>query len=343
LVLALAVFIAPLLVMACDRGQAHAPASKPLVPVRVAAVEYRSIAPPILATGLLSPKDEADLSFKIAGVIERILVEEGDAVRGGQPLASLDPREIDAHLSQAGSGLEKAERDLERARRLFADSVATLEQVQDAETGLAVARAGFQAVEFDQGHAVITAPSDGVILRRSAEPGEMVAPGRPVIAFGGTTRGSIVRVGLADRDAVRAHRGDPAMVVFRVDPEHPVRGTVSEVAAATDPATGTFRVEVAVPGASRFASGLVAEVEIRPANAETMALIPVDALLEVDGRRGSIYALDDTRTHVERRDIEIAFLDGDLVAVRSGLAGVEHVVRDGAARLDHGDSVVVMP
>lgn len=335
--------VAPVLAAGCGRGQAHVATAKATPHVRVADVTLRSIARPIHATGLLAPKDEIALSFKIGGVIQSIQVEDGDAVRSGAVLASLDPREINAHVEQARSGLEKAERDLDRARRLYADSVATLEQVQDAETALDVARAGFEAVEFDLRHATIVAPSDGVILRRTAEPGELVSPGRPILAFGGTERGSTVKIGLADRDVIRIRRGDAATVRFQVDPERSIAGTVEEIAAAADPATGTFRVEVAIAEAGHLASGLVADVTILPAAEETLALIPVDALLEADGSQGSVYAVDASGARAERRNIEIAFLDGDRLAVRAGLEGVRQVIRDGGVRIDDGDSVAVMP
>lgn len=339
----LLLLLAPLATMACGRGQANVPPADEPFPVRIAAVETESVSPPIHATGILGPKEEVHLSFKIGGVIERIAVDEGDRVRAGEPLAALDLREIDAHVAQAQSGLEKAERDLSRARRLYADSVVTLEQVQDAQTGFAVAQAAFDALLFDRRHAVILAPSDGIVLRRFSEVGEMVAPGGEILIVGSSARGSVVRAGLADRDAIRVRRGDTAIVTFDLQPPRSVRGAVCEIAAAADPATGTFRVEVTVPGVDLLASGLVANVEIRPDADRPLALIPVDALLEADGKRATVFALSGSTSRARRREIAIAFLSGDQVAVTSGLEGVDHVVTDGAPRLDDGDSVKVMP
>src|SRR5262245_50620066 len=98
------------------------------VAVRVAPIVFERVSPPITATGTLGPKEEVPLSFKIGGVVAQILVDEGQAVRKGQTLASLELAEIDASVTRARSAAEKAERDLARARRLYADSVATLEQ-----------------------------------------------------------------------------------------------------------------------------------------------------------------------------------------------------------------------
>lgn len=326
----------------CGRSDAGAPAADAPVRVRAVGIVHETLSPPIRGTGLLSPKDEITLSFKIGGVVARVAVDEGQSVRKGDTLAALELREIDAGVARARAAAEKAERDLARAQRLFADSVATREQVQDAETAADVARAARDAAEFDRRYSVITAPSDGVILRRWAEPGELVATGDPILQLGSRTRGSVVRVGLADRDVARLSPGDSALVRFDAASSRTVSGTVSEIAAAADPGTGTFRVEIAVPESGRLAAGLVAAVEIRPAAHEPLPMIPVDAMLEADGDSATVFVLDDAARRAERRSVRIAFLDGDRVAVAAGLDGARSVITDGASRLDDGDAVEVL-
>src|SRR5262249_56130022 len=93
--------------------------------VRGAGVIDTVIGRPIIATGTLVPKDQAALSFKVGGVIAQIAVDPGDEVKAGQVLATLDLREVDAGLAKAKSHAEQAERDLSRAKRLYADSVVT--------------------------------------------------------------------------------------------------------------------------------------------------------------------------------------------------------------------------
>jgi membrane fusion protein, multidrug efflux system len=326
----------------CSRGRASAPPDREPVAVRLAPVTVERIARPVTATGTLGPKEAVTLSFKIGGVIGRILVDEGQAVRAGDTLAALDLSEIDAGVTRARSAAEKAERDLVRARRLYADSVATLEQTQNAETGYDVARAELETATFNRRYAVIVAPAAGVILGRSAEPGELVGPGAPILTLGSRSRGVVVRAALADRDVVRLRRGDTAEVRFDALPDRPFAGTVTEIAAAADPLTGTYRVEVALPPAG-LASGLVGHVEFRPGATQPLALVPVEAVLEGDGSHATVFALSADGRRAERRAVTIAFLAGDRVAVLSGLEGVHAVVTDGAAYLDDGAVVRVQP
>jgi RND family efflux transporter MFP subunit len=339
----LVLLVLPLALDACARGNADTPPTRDPVAVRVAPVSVEQVALPVRATGTLGAKEEVTLSFKLGGVIASVPVDEGRTVRAGEVLAALDLGEIDPGVTRARSAADKAERDLARARRLYADSVATREQVEDAETGRDVAQAELQGVAFNRRHAVIVAPADGVILRRHAEPGELVQAGTPILTLGSRARGQVVRAGLADRDVVRIRKGDPATVRFDALPGREFRGTVSEIAAAADPATGTFQVEVSLPEGAGLASGLVGVIEIQPAASGAVTVVPIEALLEADGSSGTVFVLAPDGRHAEKRAVRLAFLDGNRVAIAAGLEGVAKVVTDGAAYLDPGDRVEVRP
>src|SRR5437870_7881792 len=299
-----------LALVACGRGRAASPPVTDAIAVRVAPVSVDRVAPPVTATGTLGPKEEVTLSFKVGGVVSRILVDEGRSVRAGDTLAVLDLSEIDAAVVRARSAAEKAERDLTRARRLYADSVATLEQAQNAQTGRDVAHAELETALFNRRYAVIVAPASGLILRRSAEPGELVQAGTPILTLGSHARGVVVRAGLADREVVRIGRGDRAVVRFDALPDRKFDGAVTEIAGAADPLTGTYRVEVTVPAASGLESGLIGRVEIRPAAARPLMLVPIESLPEADRATATVYAPAPDRRPAERRAVRIAFLAG---------------------------------
>jgi RND family efflux transporter MFP subunit len=338
--------LAGLAVAGCAGGSAQtgrAVAADEPVAVRVEPVTDTVLARPVVAAGTVAPKDEIAASFKVGGVIARIAVDEGDAVRAGQTLALLDLGEIDAALTRARSAATKAERDLARARRLYADSVVTLAQLQDAETADEVARADLTAAAFNRRYAIITAPSSGVVLRRAAEPGETVAPGTTILVLGSQARGTVVRAGLADRDAVAVRKGDPAVARFEALPGEAFEGRVTLIAAAAEAGTGTYTVEVSLPGGRALAAGLVGQVEIRPGRGAPATLIPIEAVLEAEGDDATVYALSRDGARAERRRVRIGFIHDDRVAVSHGLAGAASVVTDGAAYLDDGAAVRVAP
>jgi multidrug efflux system membrane fusion protein len=338
--------LAGLTLAACrgdDAPEVASNGSARVVTVRTAPVTDTMLARPIGSDGTVAPKDEIGLSFKVTGVIARIAVDPGDAVRAGQVLAALDLKEIDASLMKARSAAQKAERDLARARRLYADSVVTLAQWEDSQTAAEQARADWDAAAFNRRHAVIVAPAAGTVLRRSAEPGENVSAGTTVLILGSRSRGNVVRVGLADRDVVSLRKGDPAAARFDAIPGESFSGRVSQVAAAADPGTGTYQVEIALDDEGRLAAGLVGRVEVRPSRGARTTLVPVEAILEADGNEATVYTLSPDGARAERRRVTVAFIDGGQVAVTRGLEGRAAVVTDGAAYLDDGSSVRVTP
>ncbi len=316
------------------------------IPVKTAPVTHRKVVVPVQTSGMLAAQAEMRLSFKIGGIVSRLAVEEGAKVRPGQLLASLDPAEIRAQVTQARRALEKAERDLQRVKNLYADQVATLEQLQNVTTARDVAAAQLEIAEFNLRHSKIYAPSSGRILKRFVERNELVSAGTPIFSFGATGHGWVVRVGVSERELVRLQWGDSARVRFDAYPGQDFRARVCEMAEALDPRSGTFEVELALdPSGWRLASGFVAAVEIYPATPDTFAVIPIEAVVEADGFAGVIFTPEvaETGGAIARRvPVSIAHISGEFVAVRRGLENVQTVITDGAAYLVDGTPVAVI-
>jgi RND family efflux transporter MFP subunit len=317
------------------------------VPVRAAPVESVAVSDSVRSVGVLAPRDEIRLSFKVGGVIDDIAVEAGDRVDGGQVLAVIKRAEVDASLLQANEALEKARRDLERARKLRADEVATEEQVQDLATAYNVARANLEAARFNARFARIEAPAEGVILQRLAEEDELVQAGQPVLVLGATGTGWVVRTSLADRDAVRVNVGDTATIVFDAFPGREFAGKVTRIASSADPQTGTFEVEVDVPQeGARFARGLVARVSLAirgDADEAPRTVVPISALVEANGPSATVFVIDDRERVARRKQVAVGPIVGDRVIVTAGLSQGEQVITDGAAWLADGDAVRLVP
>ncbi len=304
------------------------------IPVRTARVDFEGVSVPVHTSGKLTSATEARLSFKVGGIIGSIPVDEGEAVTRGQLLASLKADEIDAQVTQARSGFEKAERDLKRARRLYADSVVTLEQLQDVETWFSVAKSQLKIAEFNQTYSSIYAPTDGKILRRFVEINEMVGPGAPVLFFGSGGSRWIVRVGISDRAVIRLALGDSASVTFDAYRDREFPAQVAEIGEAADPMSGAYEVELTLEDAGmKLVSGFVARVDIFPASCEPMHIVPIEALMEADGERGYIYVPDQAGAVAIKKAVVLGCLIGERVAIQSGLEGEDLVVTDGAAYL----------
>ena len=326
----------------CTRGTPQT--TKTPTYVKLAAAYTGPAVPPLTATGIVMAKDEMRLSFKVGGVIEQLTVNPGERVKQGQVLAQIEPGEIDAQVEQLRQLADKAARDLARGEALHADQVISLEQLQNLRTQSEVARAQLRAAQFNRGYAAIVAPRDAVVLRRLAEPRELVPAGQPVLVLGAADRGYIVRSGLSDRAVVSLKRGDAVDVRLDAFPDASLTARVTEIAGAADDRSGLFQVEAQIEKGTgdtgpALVTGMVARLAFHPGARDdaTLVYVPIGAILDADGGTASV--LVDASGVAKRRAVTVAFITPEGVALRSGIAAGEQVVAAGAPYLDDGDAI----
>jgi multidrug efflux system membrane fusion protein len=295
-------------------------------------------------SGTMASTAEARLSFKIGGIVSKIYVREGDAVSRGQLLATLDLTEINAQVQQASQGADKASRDVKRVQNLYNDTVATLEQLQNATTQQQVAQEGLRIARFNQQYSQIRATENGTILRKLMNEGEMASSGAPVFFFSGTSGNDwVIRFGVADKDWAVLKNGDKAAVQLDAYPGKNFTGIITEIAQGADPQSGTYEVEVKVlPEGHRFAAGLFATVQLKPAAAQQVTMVPIEAIAEADDKTGYIYTLNADKQTVTKHKVNIAFLEKDKAAIISGLENITEVITDGVGYLTDKSLVKVV-
>ena len=309
-------------------------ADAPLVAVVAAAPASSPNA--VRASGLVGYKREPVLSFNTPGVIVSIDVDSGDVVRRGQRLASLRRVSAGANADEAALARANAQRDLERTQQLFERGFVSQARLDDARL----------AAERARDSSTLVAPANGVILRRDAEPAQSVAAGTPVLLFGETASGLVVRAPIASSDATRIRIGDAATITL-AGTSAPFAGRVSRVAAKGDDATGAFDVEVEVAAPGPLRSGMVAEVTITTASAAaaqgaSAMLVPTLALLDARADQGVVFVVD-AQNIAHRRSVQTGGVSERGVVILAGLSQGDRVVASGTAYVRDGELVRVSP
>jgi len=331
----LAALIAFCLVRCSDNHAAVIPPADQPIPVKLQPVNTANEGKTLQYSGLIASNSEARLSFKIGGIISRIYVKEGDRVAAGQLLATLDLTEINAQVQQASQNLEKAQRDETRANNLYRDTVASLEQVQNAHTQTTVSTEALRIARFNQQYAQIRAAAGGTILQKLMNEGEYASAGTAVLVFNGVAQNDwVVRFGVADKDWAVLRKGDRASIAIDAYPEERFAGTITKLAEGADANGGTYAVEVTIAATGRkLAPGLFCTLQLQPPGKRSLAFIPASALAEGDGNKGFVYTLNADKRTVRRVPVRIAYLQGDRIAISSGLDTVQQVIADGVGYL----------
>lgn len=309
--------------------------------VETAAVRQVRKSWPIRSAAIIEADKNLKLSFKVGGIINQISVENGDRVKKGHILAKLNTIEIDAKVKQASLALDKAKRDFERVNNLYRDSVATKEQWQNTQTALDVARADLEMAQFNQQHATIKAPRDGIVLKKLAEAGEMIGAGYPVLVLGTHERQYRVVAQVTDREWVQIQTGDSAVVRMDAHPGKSFPAYVELINPLSEKYTGTYKTELRftriVP---RVTTGMIARVEIFPKQKQTYLKIPMDALVEASGNQGYVFVLKDNQA--ARQTIKIARTGKQTIYVSEGLKPKDRVITTGKSYVSSGQKVEII-
>jgi membrane fusion protein, multidrug efflux system len=313
------------------------------VAITLVRVEDVKVTMPVMASGLVGTKSEARLAFKIGGIVQHIFVKEGQSVSKGQLLATLDLTEIEAQVSQAKNNVDKLKRDMERVQRLYKDSAATLEMVQNIKTAYDVAVESRKIAEFNREYATIKATSAGKILKKFLNEGELAAPGAPVFMLNSAGQNEwIVKLAVPDVDWARLQMGDKAQVNFDALSNSTLAGEVSLIGEGADPFTGLYPVEVSISKTNtRLASGLFASIEITPNKNSILKKIPIEAVVEGSGKNAFVYMLQDDKKHVRKILVNVAHIKDKSAFVSGGLDGVSEIVLSGSGFLTEGSEVKV--
>lgn len=354
LLLAALLLLAPL--AACNETHGTpSPAPEP-VRARVVAAERVDLPETIALRGTVEAAGSAVVSTRVMGVVTRVHTAPGERVARGDLLIEIDPQTSQGQLAQARGALVQAEaaRALaEKNYRRFAalaerDAASELEvdqaraQLQQAAAAVTQAEGAVAAADSLAGDANVRAPFAGRVARRMVEPGDLAAPGRPLVEIepDGERRLVVpVPASLQARAALAV--GSRVAVTLDGRPElGRVDGAVVEVAPGADPASHAFTVEIALP-VPAVATGTAGRAWIDTAPRPAV-VVPRDAILAQGGLELVVLRDPDGRT-TTRLVTTGAPVEPDRVEVLSGLAGGEPVLVGLGALPPAGSPVETVP
>ena len=328
------------LLVACGSDTAATKtATDEVFPVQVMRVQPENLLRTLNAVGTVRYRRETTLGFTSSGKVASVRFDEGDFVKRGALLAALDATVVSGDLSVANAERDRTRADLERIRSLYADGWVTKARFEASEASAKAADARVRQAGFATGNAQLYAPSSGVVLTRSAEPGQVVAAGTPVLTIGENDEGFVFRVPIVDRDASKLRVGVAAEINIASLEGGPIAATISEIDGRANEATGAFTVQFRLASRPQLRSGQIGTATIRlPASDSGSLQIPASALFGVRTGEGLVYIVDG-KNRVETRNVAIERVADDYVIVSGGILPGDVVVVSGGEKLRTGSKV----
>lgn len=305
-------------------------------------------------TGRFEATQSVEVRARVGGYIQGVHFRDGDYVRRGQLLFTLDPRPAQAALASARASLAQAQAQLNLARTeltrsetlLASQAVSQAEvdtrrgAVQQGEAGVAAANAAVRARQLDLEFTRVTAPISGRVSDRRVDPGNLVAGGSSQADVLTTVVSSAPVYFVFDgSEAVllkyqRQARNGAAPIQVRLQDEsaYSRSGTLDFTDNAIDTASGVIRLRAVVPNADGFLKpGMFGQARLAGAGSYQAMLVP-DAAIATDQARRVVYVVAADGS-VAPRAVQMGPLVDGLRVIRSGLQANDRVIINGLQRV----------
>lgn len=315
---------------------------------------------PVVTTFALQPRDfahwtEAHGSVRadqnalvfttLGGEVRRILVQQGQPVRKGQPIVDIDVDALRQQIQQAEASVELARTVYERQAKLWEQKVGSEVQYLQAKANRDAGEAQLKALREQLRSAQVTAPFDGVVDEIFPNLGDMANPMQPVARVIALGRASI-EVDLAEDLLTKVKMGDPVEVILPETGES-LQARIDQIGQYINPNNRTFKVTLRMDNGTALRPNQLANVRIRDLDVKDALVVPSRLVMENSAGQSYVYVLEEQDGTPRSRKVFVKVLSaqgGELLieAAQDGLQGGELLIDQGSRLVVDKQEVQVM-
>ncbi len=289
----------------------------------------------IYATGTVEPTVMLPIAPRVAGRLVERDVDEGSRVRKGQVLARLDDADLKSTVEELEARARYARTQYERAENLVRQGFMAKAEIDRTRADLDAAVAAVNRARSQRDYMALTAPADGLIIRRDGEIGQFIPAGQAVFYLS-CCAPLRVTAEVDEEDIARVRVGQK--VVLRADalPGEILDGEVSEITPKGDPVARSYRVRVKLADPSRLKVGMTVDANVIVAERAKALLVPGTAV-----QNNMVWTVDDGRLH--RQPVRVGVTGAGRTEIVEGLTPDVRIVDSPAPDLREGRAVRVGP
>jgi len=316
-----------------------AEAERPLAKVKICEVFHQPLIDTLTLPGTVEAYEEVEVAARSEGTIEWIGPEEGDRVEAGTPLLGVDLELASTRVAEASTAYELAELRYKRVKELYEQSVAAVDQMDEAEAGIKRAKAALDAAETSLSHGTIIAPIGGTVDRLPVDVGEYVAVGQPVLRLVDIDRVK-VRLDLPERDVLYLGTGSRVEIRPFHDPQRAIPGTIEFVAMSAERDTRTYPVKILVENPEHsLRPGMIVRVSVVRRQVEQAVAIPFFTMVDRESGK-AVFVVE--QGVARERPVEFGSFQGGLIEIIRGLDPGDKLIVVGQRNLVNGQAVEVV-
>ncbi len=298
-----------------------------------------SVSARYFSTTTLEADIEAQVSARASGEIREIHVEEGQFVRAGDLLVTLDGERLRLDSLKTRANLAKLEQEYRRQIELNEKGLVAVTNFEDLKFRMDALRATHELAELQYSYTRIVAPISGIVVERTVKVGQTVSEGSPVMSI--TDPASLLaRIQVPQSELGKFDVGQKATLQFDALPGISQEAVVIRISPTVDPATGTFRIQLSMNAPQHgIAAGMFSRVQIAVERHDNVMLLPQSAIIREDTDT-VVYVVMDGQA--KRRVIQTGISDAGMTEILAGLEDHETVILSGSSNLREGTPVAAV-
>lgn len=306
------------------------------IPVETASAGNGEISAYYSSTATLKADEEANVTAKVRGVVQELLVEEGDVVQRGDILAQLEDEQLEIEARRAKATMDRLNNEYKRKQELFEKNLISTEEFENAKFEFEAQKSAYELADLKLGYTKIRAPISGVVSERLVKVGNMVNADQEVFRVTDFDP-LLAELNVPEHELNKIKKGQS--VVMRVDaiPAESFTGEVLRISPVINAETGTFKVTVSLNDEmNRLKPGMFGRVRIVYDTRSNALLIPKNAVISEDGLN-SVFVVRNNIAY--RRSVSTGYTNGERIEILQGLDPADTVVTIGHGSLQ--DSALV--
>lgn len=337
-----------------DKDKKAVADNSPAVEVEVNKVSQSNNSPFLSVSGKIQSVNNADLSTRMMGYVNKVKVNVGDRVNKGQLLVAINnadlqakSAQVNASITEATVAFNNAQKDFNRFQNLFADNSASQKELDDMTARYEMAKARLESakqmkneVNAQFAYTNITAPFNGVVTSKTVEEGNMANPGQPLISIEAPGNFEVMTM-VPETEISQIKQGVEVDVLVK-SINKTLKGNVAEISTSAKNTGGQYLVKITLDKTDvNILSGMFASVQFPVEKKETteMVLIPENVLVN-NGQLSGVYTVSESNTAILRW-LRLGRTFGNDVEVLSGLSADETYIVSANGKLYNGVKISI--
>jgi membrane fusion protein (multidrug efflux system) len=309
------------------------------IPVEVVVATRGDIQKTYRTITTLEAENDADVISRSTGVMQKILIEEGDMVTKGQLLAQLDVEQLALEVTQIAATLNKLKHELDRQQSLFKRNLGSKDALDRSRFDYQSQQAQHKLSKLRLNHASIKAPINGIVTERLVKQGNLIRDNTLLLKI--VDLDSLIAVlHLPEKQMANVKKGQPVMLDIDAMNGKPVIGHVDRIRPSIDTDTGTFRVIAKLSNDNHFLkSGMFGKVEVVFDVHQDSLILDQSAVITQDNR-SHVFVV--TNGLAIQTPLTLGYRHNGLVEVLEGLTASDKVIITGQQILKHETKVEII-